>query len=505
MTGIVASRRHADAMTSRTRRPGLSKSRITAFEQCPRRLWLMVHRPDLGETDEAAGARMAAGHVVGEVACSLHPGGVMVEAEPDLAAALDTTARLIAQGHSGPIFEATFQHEGVLVRADILWRDRAGGWQLAEVKSSTGAKDYHLGDLATQVWVLRAAGIELAGAAIRHIDRDFVLEREGDYRGLFRDVDLLDAVAPLAAQRPALVADARDVLDGDEPDRAPGDHCAVPFSCEFAAHCRRALPPGPEWPVTVLPHGGGRKWLERGVADLLALDEAALPEKQARIVRATRTGTPEHDMHGARAAMVDWTFPRAWLDFETIAFAVPRWIGTRPYQQIPFQFSLHLESAEGLMAHLEFLSIDGADPRRACAEALLAAIPAEATVIAYNAGFERGVLHDLAAFCPDLAEPLLGIAARTVDLLPVARAHWYHRDQRGSWSIKAVLPTMTALDYAGLEVKDGANAQDAYLEAIDPATSDDRGWALAEALRAYCARDTWAMVEVARVLAGQGA
>ena len=508
MTGTVASPVQADAMTRLTsRRPGLSKSRITAFEQCPRRLWLMVHCPDLGETDDASGARMATGNEVGALACTLHPGGVMVEAEPDLAAALARTTRLIEQGHPGPIFEATFQHEGVLIRADILWRvgEGEGRWRLAEVKSSTGAKDYHLGDLATQVWVLQEAGVELASAAIRHIDRDFVLAREGDYDGLFRDAELLDLVAPLAAQRPALVAEARAVLAGAEPEREPGDHCTSPFACEFSAHCSRHLPAGPEWPVTVLPHGGGRKWLEQGVTDLLALDESALPEKQARIVRATRTGMAEHNADGARRAMAEWTFPRAWLDFETIAFAVPRWVGTRPYQQVPFQFSLHLEGADRTMTHHEFLSLDGADPRRACAETLVATIPPDATIIAYNAGFERGVLRDLAAACPDLAEPLLAMAARTVDLLPVTRTHWYHRDQRGSWSIKAVLPTMTTLDYAGLEVKDGGHAQDAYAEAIDPATSEDRRWALAEALKAYCARDTWAMVEVARTLAGEGA
>ena len=155
------------------------------------------------------------------------------------------------------------------------------------------------------------------------------------------------------------------------------------------------------------------------------------------------------------------------------------------------------------MRHVEFLSLDGADPRRACAEALTA-LPQEGAVIAYNAGFERGVIVKLAAAFPDLAPALDTLAARLVDLLPVTRAHWYHRDQRGSWSIKAVLPTIAAeLDYATLEVKDGANAQAAYLEAADPATSANRREALDYALRAYCGRDTEAMVVVARALGGQ--
>ncbi|MFC3174993.1 DUF2779 domain-containing protein [Novosphingobium bradum] len=485
-------------------RPGLSKSRITAFEQCPRRLWLMVHRPDLARQDSGAEARFATGHDVGALACALHPGGVMIEPEGGLDAALAETAWLIAERHPGPLFEATFQHDGVLVRADILEREGRNGWRLAEVKSSTGPKDYHLGDLATQVWVLREAGVSLTSAAIRHIDTGFVLAREGDYAGLFADADLLDEASVLAQNRPKVVAAARAVLAGEEPVREMGDHCASPFACEFAAWCSRAAPVGPDWPVTILPNGGGKKWAAQGVADLLALDEAQLSPKHARVLAATRDDRPFHDAMGARAAMAGWARPLAFLDFETINPAVPRWLGTRPYQQVPFQFSLHLEGAGGAMAHHEFLSVDGSDPRRPCAEALIAAIPPEATIVAYNAAFEKRVLRELARDLPDLARPLLAMEARTVDLLPVAREHWYHRDQRGSWSIKAVLPTLSALGYEGLEVKDGGSAQEAWLEAADPACAADRRWALAEQLKAYCALDTLAMVAVMRGLAGEG-
>lgn len=486
------------------RRKGLSKSRITAFEQCPRRLWLMVYRPELAEYEDGADARFATGHAVGAIACALHPEGVMVEAEPNLSAAVATTSQLIADGHPGPIFEATFEHDGVLVRVDLLHRADDGCWQLAEVKSSTGPKDYHLGDLATQLWVVGANGLEVSAAAIRHVDNQFVLEREGDYVGLFADADMLAPAAAIAQNRAAVVAAARRVLAGDEPVCAMGGHCEKPFACEFVVHCSRDMPPEPEWPVTLLPGGTGKKWVGQGIFDLLDLDEGGLSARNARILAATRSGTPFHDAKAARAAIEPWVYPRAWLDFETINPAVPRWIGTRPYQQVPFQFSLHLEAADGTMTHHEFLCADGSDPRRPCAEALIAAIPPSATIIAYNASFEQRVLRELARDCPDLAEPLMAMEARTVDLLPVARQCWYHRDQRGSWSIKAVLPTLSDLDYAGLEVKDGGNAQEAFLEAIAPACTPARRRALEEALKAYCARDTWAMVAVARGLAGEG-
>lgn len=454
-----------------SRRFGLSKSRLTMFEQCPRRLWLQTHAPDRAEAWGEAEARMAIGHTVGEIACSLSPGGVMISAEGGLGEALDTTRRLIDAGHPGPIFEATFEHDGVLVRADILSRDGDDGWRLAEVKSSASVKPYHLGDLATQVWVMGKAGLKLTSAAIRHIDTGFVLQREGDFAGLFSDAECLGDIGEAVAERESVVTEARAILAAGEPDIAPGEQCSTPFDCNFYSWCTRDAPPGPEWPVEILPGGGGKAWLDKGIDNLLDLDGTELPARHARILHATRTGIPYHDIAGARAAMEDWAWPRAWLDFETINPAIPRWIGTRPYQQMPFQFSLHIEQADGTITHHEFLDTSGVDPRRACAEALVALIPDQATIIAYFAPFERRVLRELAATFPDLAPNLDAFASRTEDLLPVTRNHWYHRDQRGSWSIKAVLPTIGDLDYAELAVKDGGQAQEAWLEAVHPAPS----------------------------------
>lgn len=232
------------------RRFGLSKSKITAFEQCPKKLWLATHRPDLAEQNEGAEARFAIGSIVGEIACAQHPGGVMVD-PLSLSEALAKTSSLITGAHPGPIFEATFEHDGVLVWIDVLERLDAGSWAAAEVKSSGKVKDYHRGDLATQVWVMREAGIDLKRAAIRHIDTSFVLSREGDYSGLFTDTDLLAELAGTVATRPALVTEARTGRAADEPQRDMGYHCSAPFACEFAAYCSRDLPPGPEWPVTL--------------------------------------------------------------------------------------------------------------------------------------------------------------------------------------------------------------------------------------------------------------
>ena len=493
------------AMSSEPRNYGLSKSRITAFEQCPKKLWLSVHRRDLAETQSQSELRFAVGHKVGAIACDLVPGGVMIEAQPDLRAALEQTADLLAAGYRGPIYEATFVHDGVLIQADILEPVGQNGWRMAEVKSSTGVKDYHLGDLATQVWVLEHCGIEIDDAAIRHIDTGFILTNLGDYRVLLKDASLFEMVRPIVSQRNEVVANARQTLAGSEPLIDTGPHCLKPFSCEFQRYCSKDMPPPPEWPIAILPRIGGRladEMAKEEIFDLRDLPAEYLKKPQHSIIhQATVSGIAYHDPVGAMQATKDWDFPRHYLDFETIALPVPAWIGTRPYEQVPFQFSCHLETADGAIEHHSFLSVDGSDPRRKCAEALIACLGTSGAIIAYNASFERSCVRGLAKACPDLAAELEAIASRFVDLLPVTQAHYYHRDQRGSWSIKKVLPTIAPeLDYSDLEVGDGAAAQLAWLEAASPNCHSERRVEIGLSLQAYCERDTWAMVILLRRL-----
>lgn len=480
----------------------LSKSRIAAFEQCPRKLWLMTHMPHLAEPQDDAAERFAAGHAVGAEACEQCLGGVMVDAIPDLSAAIATTRALLDAGQRQPIFEATFQHDNVLVRCDILQPEGEDGWHLVEVKSSTKAKSEHLRDLATQVWVARGAGLRIVRASIRHLNSDFVLKRAGDYSGLFRDTEVLAEIEPLIADRPVVVGSAVAMLCEAEPVCATGKHCKKPYPCEFQGYCRSQEPDRPEWPVTILIHRGADAFVRKGITDLVAVEpsEIASPINR-RIHRATITGTLEHDAVGAAATMATWAYPRIWLDFETISDAIPRWPDCWPYRQATFQFSAQIEADGGAITPHAFLSFDS-DPRRACAEAL-ARLPTEGAVIAWNAEFERKRLIELAGDFPDLAAALGSLAQRVVDLLPVAKAHWYHRDQRGSWSIKAVLPTIAPdLSYEDLTVANGSDAQAAYRRAICPDASETERREIARSLLEYCERDTKAMMVIAQRLGG---
>lgn len=486
---------------------GLSKSRLTSFEQCPKKLWLSVHKRELAETQAGSELRFSGGHEVGAIACELAPGGVMIAAQPDLQAALKQTSELLGAGHRAPIYEATFSHDGVLIQADVLEPARGSSWRMAEVKSSTGVKDYHRGDLATQVWVLEHCGIELEAAALRHIDNSFVLSTAGDYQGLLKDAPMLEDVRPIAALRGNVVTSARETLAGSEPVLEMGPHCLKPFSCEFQAYCSKDMPSPPEWPVDILPRVN-RSFVEemaqKGIYDLRDVPLDALKKKQHRIVhQATVSSVPYHDPISVAQETKEWGFPKHYLDFETIALPIPAWIGAKPYQQVPFQFSCHTELPDGNIVHRSFLSVDGSDPRRQCAEALIECVGETGAIIAYNASFERSCVKGLAEALTDLSLELNAIAERFVDLLPITQAHYYHRDQRGSWSIKKVLPTISPdLDYSDLEVGDGVAAQLAWLEARSAQCTPERRAQIAASLEAYCERDTWAMVVLLRRMIG---
>lgn len=236
----------------------LSKSRIAAFLQCPKRLWLEVHRPELREETLTVQAAFAVGHRVGDLARAEYPGGVLVLHDENLRAALEETGDLFARHGRLPVFEATFQHAGVLVRADVMIPLRRG-WHMAELKSAGEAKPYHPNDLAVQTWVARGAGVRVGGATVCHIDKSFVYPGGDDYRGLLVDAEVGDELQERLPEVPKWVERARSTLGKREPRREMGAHCDDPFARPFKVHCESLAGPRPEYPVELLSGPGGKK------------------------------------------------------------------------------------------------------------------------------------------------------------------------------------------------------------------------------------------------------
>ena len=210
-----------------------------------------------------------------------------------------------------------------------------------------------------------------------------------------------------------------------------------------------------------------------------------------------RTGRAELKP-GAKQLLTKLAYPRYYLDFECIQFAIPIWEGTHPFEQLPFQFSCHIETTPNLLTHQAFLDTSGHDPRRAFAEALIAACGDTGPIIVYYQAFEKGVINALIKQFPDLAEHLQAIHARIFDLLPVLKQHYYHPNMKGSWSIKKVLPCLVPeLNYAALgSVQDGIQAQAVYLDIINGNWDETEQEIRRTDLLDYCQLDTLAMVKI---------
>ena len=234
---------------------------------------------------------------------------------------------------------------------------------------------------------------------------------------------------------------------------------------------------------------------------------AALENKNHQIIyNATLSGEVYHDLEVFKSAIHEWVYPRYYLDFETIAPAIPLWVGTRPFQQIPFQYSCHIEAENRPLEHVEFLSVDGSDPRRSCALSLIRHLGKAGTIITYNSSFERKCIRDLANDLPDLTIELLNIEKRIVDLLPVVQNNYYHRDQLGSWSIKKVLPMIAPeLQYSALTISDGGAAQLAWFNASKEDINSDCYKNLKNDLIQYCRLDALAMFTILKKLSKNNA
>jgi hypothetical protein len=448
----------------------LSKSRIMSWLQCPKRLHLEVHQPDLARYSTAQQAVFEVGHQVGAVAQKRYAAAGSLEIpykHGSMNPAIAQTRELMDGLFPAPLFEATLEHEGVLVREDVLLPGDAG-WRVIEVKASTSLKPQYTQDCAIQAWVHTGAGYPLAQISLAHVDNQFVYAGDGDYAGLLTETDLTQTVTELLPSVPVWVEGAKATTDGPEPDIPVGAQCYSPYECPFVHHC---WPSDTPYPVQGL--GGSKKKLgalvAAGYRDIRELPAEALDtELHLRIRRVTRAGLPEI-LPGGGEFVRALAYPRYYLDFETVGPPVPIWPGTRPYQAIPFQWSCHVEGRNGRIEHHEFLDLSGEPPMRACAEALLAELGDHGPILIYTP-YERVVIKGLAEQLPDLAPALDSLCERLVDLAPVTRQAYYHPDMRGSWSLKAVLPTIGAdIDYGSLEgVSEGTEASAAYLAAIQP-------------------------------------
>lgn len=486
----------------------LSKSKYCGLWQCPKIAWLNKYKPEEMVINDAIQSRMDAGNVVGDLAMGLFGEFVEVTAyngeKLDLSQMIARTQEEMEKG-TPVICEASFSYNGLYCAVDILRKD-GDGWAIYEVKSSTSAeKDVYTADVAYQKYVLQNCGVNLTNVYLVCLNNEYVFDGTLDLQQLFK---ITDITVPVAFEQRNLAANLsigeRLLNDPNEPEIDISERCMHPYECAYWKYCTGHIPKPSVFDLYRMSFQKKLDCYKHGLFryEDLILTSGITNEKQLRQMEYHLADKGTYlDKEGIRAFLDTLSYPLYFLDFETMQLPVPQFPGTKPYQQIPFQYSLHyIEEPDGELKHKEFLGVSGEDPRRAIAESLCRDIPMNVCVTAYNRGFECGRIKELACAFPDLAEHLLNIRSNIRDLLtPFQAGYYYNRDMGGSFSIKSVLPALypndPELDYHNLEgVHNGSEAMSIF-PMIKDMSPEEQAIARKDLL-AYCKLDTLAMVKV---------
>jgi len=476
----------------------LTKSRFLAGKQCPKRLWQQCHVPL--ENGNGSSPITEAGLAVGRLAHRLFPNGVVAWTEGQTASqAIAATSAFFDDEAIPAIFEAALCVDRLFARVDILERGKRGAWSICEVKASTGVKDEHIDDVAFQLHVANEAGLKISRVEIVHVNKNYVFkEQEIEPKRYFRRVDVTDQARARLRDVPGMIETFLKVVDKVRaPDIEPWTQCHDPYTCEFLDRCTANKPK--DW-IFYLPRLGekrGELLRAKGIESIAEIPEDVSLNTQQAIVRDVyRTGRP-YILSGLKSALRPFGPPAYYLDFETMSPAIPLYQETRPYERLPFQWSLHERDNKGDLQHSGFLADGGNDPREAFAESLLEKLASSTEPIIIYSSFERSTLNQLATVLKQHRKAIDGITARLCDLLAIMREHVYYADFGGSYSIKAVGPVIAPnIRYDDLGyVADGSAAAEAFERIVSGRCKGEED-NLRRALEEYCRRDTLAMVEI---------
>jgi len=480
----------------------LSKSRYLSGLQCPKRLWVETNARELVPApDEAQQAIFDQGTEVGVLAQGLYPGGVEIDVDwRDWTAAVERTRTALER--RVPLYEAAFTWDGASCRVDLLVPVGDGAWDLWEVKSTTKLKDVHVDDIALQTWVVRRAGLDVRRSGLVHLNPDYVRGETLELDRLFTLVDLGELLEDRLPWVPIRLQELVDVQTrAAMPETPIGPQCNDPYACPLIPVCWRGVP---ERSVFDLVRGGKRSWAlwERGVRTLAEIPYGEpLSGSQIVQVEVEQNGTLHVHRTALEGFLEQLEYPLRYLDFESFALAVPPFPGTRPYQQIAFQWSIHTVDGPGEAPRDEaYLAPGGSledDPRPELLRRLRPALGERGSIVAFNASFERNRIAEMTAGDPEAEAWAAGLEERFVDLwVPFRQLDWYHPEQKGRTSQKAVLPLLGGAGYDHLEIADGGAAARAYLRSLDPGSPPAERERIREALLAYCGRDTEGMMEI---------
>jgi hypothetical protein len=415
---------------------------------------------------------------------------------------IESVSKTLDYIHQGQtiLYEATFLYDDVLAALDILLKDEEG-WKAYEVKSSTKVSETYIKDAAIQYYTITNSGIDLKDISIVHINNQYTKDGELDIHQLFTIESVYDQVLEFLPRIPNEIRRLKSVIESpDIPNVDIGNHCFEPYDCDFRGTCWKHIPDYSVFDISRLNKDKKFDLYNTGVITLddIDLSQTDLNANQVLQVQSEINGTSHIDIEEIRNFTNGLNYPLYYLDFETIGSAVPKYNGSRPYQQLVFQYSLHIQkTSTSELEHREYLADSSQDPRIGFIEKMINDCGISGDIIVYNIGFERGKLNDLIEVFPEYSNELRGIVNRLKDLMIPFQQKWYYTpEMKGSYSIKSVLPALVPeLSYNDLEIKEGGTASNTFLSMVNGTFEGDVEETRRQLLE-YCKLDTYAMVKI---------
>ena len=479
----------------------LSKSGYLRGLQCPKLLWVSVNEKErIPQPDPSTQKTLTQGQEVGLLAQNLFPGGAVLTT--DFGPNLEATTE--AMKSRKPIFEAGFLAERLYCRVDVLKPSGENVWDIVEVKSSTQVKEVNLNDVAFQRYVCQLAGVKINRCNIMHINNQYIRQGALDLNQLFTIEDVTDLLEDYSLE---IRENVDSFLEGMDrlacTEEIIGRRCDSPYTCGLKDECWAFLP---EQNVFTLTRGGelAESLLSRGIIDIINIPEGTkLNDKQRIQYDSAVCGKPHVRPAEIQRFLKNLKYPLYFMDFETFQTAVPLFDNSKPFQQIPFQFSVHVVRSPGNEPeHYEYLHSNTDDPRPRFLEELREVMGSEGSVLVYNQSFEQGRLKEAASVFSEHAGWIGNVCERMVDLIvPFRSFDFYHPDQCGSASLKQVMPALTGIGYDDLEINEGGLASVEYLEMVFGGDlNDEQRNKIRQNLLVYCGQDTGGMISIIKRL-----
>ncbi|QYY58415.1 DUF2779 domain-containing protein [Dehalococcoides mccartyi] len=472
----------------------LSKSKYLNGLQCLKYLWLLFNDKDkIPQPDDSTQHVFDEGHRIGELAKCLFPDGIDIPSD-DFIGNLNKTREALQSKH--PLFEPGFYIDGYFSRLDILDPVEDGIWDIYEVKGSTSVKDVNIHDISFQRHCAQLAGLEIRRCFVIHLNNLYVKNGEIEPRQLFTIVDVTEQVDEVAAGIVDRAEEMWEVIASPTcPEIGIGPYCSDPYDCPVT-WCRECLPKNNIFNL----YRGGKKCFDMFNQGIFFVKDIPPSMKLSAVQQIQQTceitQNPFIDKKAIQEFLNSLQYPLHYLDFETFSPAIPIYDGTRPYQKVPFQFSLHFVGNQGAKPeHYGFLGDGTDDPRPGFLAELQNHIGNDGNILVYNQSFEKGVLKELGGAFPDYTPWVEEICNRVVDLYgPFRNFSYYHPLQEGSASIKKVLPALTGKGYDGLNIGKGDDASLAFFNMVMGNFTYTENLKVRQDLEEYCSLDTEGMV-----------